>query len=77
MNAKEIKKITSGTFAVQSMTRRVLSVVLIILGAFVTLKGLNPQTTWEGLLVLLTPWSVIGLGIQIVGGILSSGERPK
>lgn len=73
----QIKKIKDGTLTWQSVPRRIASAVLIILGALVTMKGLNPETTWMALLTLFTPLVTFGLGIQIIGGILSSIDTQK
>ena len=75
--AQSFKDVGSGTFSWQGIFRRTLTTLGIILGAFVTMKGLAPDTSWAGLLVLMTPMTTIGILIQIVSGLLSQAPGSK
>ena len=64
------------TFSFQSWGRRVLSLLLVVLGFWVGMDAVSETTGWaEFGAVVWKPLPVIGLGMAVIGAILSASTK--
>ena len=75
--AQSLKSVGAGTFSWQGLYRRGLTTIGVVAGAFVTIHGMAPETTWGEMWTMMTPMVVFGVLIQLASGLLSQAPGTK
>ena len=64
------------TFSRQALGRRALSVAMVIFGFWQTVGAITQTTGWsEFSSIILKPMPLIGVGIAVVGSLLTSAPK--
>lgn len=70
-----VGNIVPATFSAQSLGRRVISTIIVLIGAILTVKELSAASSWTELLrTFENPQVAFALILQISGALLSSGD---